>query len=60
MMFKGGYMKNRRRLLFIRNDESSNNTHKPPKQDMDFMMWKAELNSELLSFWKTIEENHED
>ena len=53
-------MKNLRRLLFLRNDESSNNANKPPKKDMDFMSWKAELNSELLSFWKSIEENYED
>jgi len=60
MIIKGGYMKNRRRLLFIRNDESSNNSHKPPEHDMDFMLWKAELNNELLSFWKLITEGYED
>jgi hypothetical protein len=58
MIFKSGYMKNCKRLLFIKNDESSKNSHKPHEDDLDFMSWKAELNSELLSFWKSLDENY--
>ena len=60
MIFKGGYKKNCRRLLFTKNDESLRNAHELSKENMDFMLWKAELNSELLSFWKSLDENYHD
>jgi hypothetical protein len=31
-----------------------------PKNDFGFMLWKEELNKELLSFWKTITEQYQD
>lgn len=58
MIFKSGYMKNCKRLSFLKNGDSSNNLHKSHEDDLDFMLWKAELNSELLSFWKSLDENY--
>jgi cysteinyl-tRNA synthetase len=30
------------------------NTHNPPKDDPEFILWKSELNKELMEFWKTL------
>ena len=37
------------------------NNKKPetPEEDLRFILWKAELNKELLSFWKSIMEEDE-
>jgi len=39
---------------------SSNKRDNAPKDDLDFKLWKSELNSELLSFWKSMVEGSQD
>lgn len=31
-----------------------NGSLKPPEEDLQFILWKAELNKELLEFWKSM------
>lgn len=37
----------------------NNKKPKTPEEDLRFILWKAELNKELLSFWKSIIEEEE-
>jgi len=39
---------------------SSNKKVASPKNTLDFILWKTELNSELLSFWKSMTENEQE
>lgn len=48
-----------KRMVDIENDRSKNKKKKPPEDDFDFMLWKSELNSELLSFWRSITEDRQ-
>ena len=27
---------------------------KPPEEDLEFILWKAELNKELMAFWRSM------
>lgn len=51
-------MKKYRRMVNIKNKSSNN--RKESEDDIDFMLWKIELNTELLSFWKSIAKSEED
>lgn len=39
---------------------SSDKKDNVPKDDLDFNLWKSELNSELLSFWKLMVEGSQE
>lgn len=41
-------------------DFSSNRKGSSHKDTLDFILWKTELNSELLSFWKSMTECNQD
>jgi len=41
-------------------DYSSNKKENSPKDDLDFNLWKSELNSDLLSFWKSMVESNQE
>ena len=36
--------------------KTKENNNNPPKDDLEFMLWKAELNKELMAFWKELTE----
>jgi hypothetical protein len=33
---------------------SKDKTPNPPQDDLKFILWKAELNKELMAFWKAL------
>ena len=37
-------------------EDTSEQNQESSLDDIDFILWKIELNTELLSFWKSIEE----
>ena len=39
---------------------STNKKGNISKDNLDFLLWKTELNSELLSFWKSMVESDQD
>ena len=43
-------------MVNIENDSSNSSSEKEDEENFDFILWKSELNIELLSFWKTITE----
>ncbi|MCK5260852.1 MAG: hypothetical protein KAJ44_01575 [Thermoplasmatales archaeon] len=47
-------------MVNIKNDESTNNKQDLPENDIDFMLWKTELITELLSFWRSMPEGHQE
>lgn len=49
-----------RRMDNIKNDKSTNNKQNLPEDDIDFMLWKTELITELLSFWRSMPEGHQE
>lgn len=38
----------------LHHDKNHVNTPEFPSEDLGFMLWKAELSKELLSFWKSM------
>ena len=36
--------------------KSKENAPKLPEDDLEFILWKAELNKELMAFWKALTE----
>ena len=47
----------------ILNERNPNNVRDKAdtrEDDLGFMLWKAELNKELLSFWKSITEQYQE
>ncbi len=38
----------------LNNLKSKDNVPPAPKEELEFMLWKAELNKELMEFWKAI------
>ena len=40
----------------LRIERSSPSTKKTIEENFDFQLWKSELNSELMSFWKSLDE----
>ena len=49
-----------RRTLDIEQVKSKNHKQDAPEDDLDFMLWKTELNKELLSFWKSLQEKYSE
>ncbi len=48
-----------RRMVNIKNDKSTNNKQGLPEDNIDFMLWKTELITELLSFWRSMPEGRQ-
>jgi len=40
----------------VRNDRQTSSARKTIEENFDFLLWKSELNSELLYFWRTLTE----
>ena len=59
ILIYGILMKKHKRMGNIKNDKSSNIKQKF-EDDIDFMLWKMELNTELLSFWKSIVKSNKE
>ena len=38
----------------INNLKTKNNLPESPEEDLKFILWKAELNKELMDFWKSM------
>jgi len=34
--------------------KSKDNVHPAPEEELEFILWTAELNKELMAFWKSI------
>ncbi|UCD14397.1 MAG: hypothetical protein JSW60_03000 [Thermoplasmatales archaeon] len=47
-------------MVNIKKDKSTNNKQELTEDDLDFMLWKTELVTELLSFWRSIPEIHQE
>lgn len=43
-------------MVNIENNRPTPSTRKNDDENFDFILWKSELNLELLSFWKTLTE----
>lgn len=49
-------MKDIKRMVVSEEVRSLNKKQPDLKEDIDFMLWKNELNKELVSFWESLEE----
>ena len=38
----------------LSNPKSRDNAPSSPEEELEFILWKAELNKELMEFWKAI------
>jgi hypothetical protein len=52
---EGGEMEGRRKIKYL--DNNGHIDDRPDEDELDFLLWKSELNSELLSFWKSMTES---
>jgi len=51
-----GILRKRCRTTSKNKNDTSARNKESSEDDIDFMLWKIELNTELLSFWKSIVE----
>jgi len=49
-------MKDIKRTVVSEEARAPNNKQPELKEDIDFVLWKNELNKELASFWESLEE----
>ena len=47
-------MKDIKRMVVSEEVRAPNKRQAEPKEDIDFMLWKNELNKELIPFWKSL------
>ena len=48
-------MKDIKRMVFSEEESSPNRKQPKSIDNIDFMLWKEELNKELIPFWKALE-----